>query len=250
MIIRIAAISDIHGNGVAFEAVWNDLRTTSPDLIFSLGDVVQRGPQPKECLDMLKALSPSVMLRGNHEHLLTRFPQPGQKPGSFKEKLAYRSIRYDKRWLSSEELQWLANLPLTRKPVLEGIQIECFHATPDSLTDVVWPWASMEELDTMRSCDRTHLVMYGHVHHAFIRQARDFTVVNTGSVGLPFDGDPRASYALIDLHGKDASVQLRRVDYDREKAIQIAVDRSMPDVELFAEGLRTARYPYFQKVKR
>ncbi|WP_380163247.1 hypothetical protein [Kroppenstedtia sanguinis] len=50
--------------------------------------------------------------------------------------------------------------------------------------------------------------------------------------------------------GKDASVQLRRVHYDREKAIQIAVDHSMPDVELFAEGLRTTRYPYFQKVKR
>ncbi|PTX55321.1 calcineurin-like phosphoesterase family protein [Melghirimyces profundicolus] len=100
-------------------------------------------------------------------------------------------------------------------------------------------------MNRLRREEDTDVAVFGHVHHAFVRCTGGVTVVNTGSIGLPFDGDP-----VIDLNLTGAAVQLRRVNYDREKAIRVAKEREMPDVELFEEGLRTASYPYFKRVQK
>ncbi|MDF2661466.1 MAG: phosphodiesterase [Paenibacillus sp.] len=73
-----------------------------------------------------------------------------------------------------------------------------------------------------------------------------FQAVNGGSVGIPFDRDNRASYAVIDLSGNDIAVQLRRVSYDIDRAVSIAKELSMPDLDLFEYGLRHALYPYYE----
>lgn len=77
-----------------------------------------------------------------------------------------------------------------------------------------------------------------NVHHSFVRQAKGRLVVNAGSIGLPFDGDNRASYAIIDIEKENISAQIRRVSYDVEAVIQIARERSMPYAEVFAYGVR------------
>jgi putative phosphoesterase len=246
--LRLAAISDMHSNAVAFEAVIDDLRRQRPDAIVCLGDIVMRGPQPKECLEMLRSLNPLVSIRGNYEHRFTRFPKPGYQPQSYKEEIGLRAFEYDCSRLSEADQQWLANLPLEHTLEIEGRRIDLFHASPWFIAEVTWPWASLEDLSKLCIDQSADLVLFGHVHHSFMRQARGRLVVNSGSVGLPFDGDNRASYAIIDIDKNDIAAQIRRVSYDAEAAIRVAREQSMPDVDVFAHGLRHAIYPYSEPI--
>jgi putative phosphoesterase len=242
--MRIATISDMHGNAVAFEAVVEDLKKQSPDEIIFLGDAVMRGPQPAECVELLRSLTPNVAVRGNYDHLFTRFPKPDWKPQDARQEMVLEAFEYDLKYLSQDDQQWLGNLAMEDSLDIDGTKIECYHAAPDSLIEVTYPWAPLEDLDKLHRDEKTKLVLFGHVHHAFVRQCRGRLVVNSGSIGTPFDGDNRASYALIDIEKDDIAVQLRRVSYDIEKAIRMAKERSMPNVELFEYALRYARYPY------
>jgi putative phosphoesterase len=242
--MRIATISDMHGNAVAFEAVAEDLKKQSPDAIIFLGDAVIRGPQPAECVELLRSLNPLVSVRGNYDHLFTRFPKPDWKPQDTRQEIVLEAFEYDKRYLSHIDQQWLGNLVMEDRLEVNGTKIECYHAAPDSLIQVTYPWASLEDLDKLHRDEMTKLVLFGHVHHAFVRQGNGRLVVNSGSIGTPFDGDNRASYAIVDIDKGDIAVQLRRVSYDIEKSIRIAKERSMPNVQLFEYALRYALYPY------
>ncbi|MEK8133072.1 metallophosphoesterase family protein [Paenibacillus filicis] len=248
--MRIAVISDTHSNAIAFKEVIKDINCQSPDAIVCLGDIVMRGPQPAECVDLLHSLDALAIVRGNYEHMFTRFPPtPIWKPQNFKEGLKLRAYEYDMVRLSTEDQDWLANLPTEHVLNIEQTQIELFHASPDSLSKVTYPWASLDDLDKMHQNENTNVILYGHIHHAFVRQAMGRLVVNCGSVGLPFDRDNRASYAIVDIENGNIAVQLRRVSYDIEKVIKIAKDRSYPDIECFEYGVRKAIYPYFEEVK-
>jgi predicted phosphodiesterase len=242
--VRLAAISDMHGNAVAFEAVINDLRRQRPDAIVCLGDVVMRGPQPKECVDMLRALNPLVTVRGNFDHRFTRWPGPTWSPKTYKDELLLRDFEYTSARLDHTDQVWLGTLPVDFSSQIGGLGVELYHAAPGSLVQYTWPWAPAEDLGKLRVNETSNLVLFGHMHHAFVRSAMGFTVVNTGSVGLSFDGDNRASYAIIDIDGHDTAIQLRRVAYDVEAAIQVARSHAMPDVDVFAYALRHADYPY------
>ncbi|HEY3366590.1 MAG TPA: metallophosphoesterase family protein [Symbiobacteriaceae bacterium] len=242
--MRIAAFSDTHANAVALEAVIADLRTQAPDAVVCLGDITMRGPQPGECVDLVRSLSPSATVRGNYDHLFTRMSRANWQIKSYKHELALRAYEYECERLSAADQSWLGNLPTAHRAVWQAVPVELFHAAPDSLSETIWPWASLDDLGRLRSNDATRLVLFGHVHHAFVRQAHGFVVVNVGSVGAPFDGDNRASYAVVDISRGGIAVQLRRVAYDVERVIQVARERSMPDVDALEYGLRHASYPY------
>ncbi|MED1098439.1 metallophosphoesterase family protein [Bacillus capparidis] len=246
--MRLAVISDIHGNAVAFQQAIQDLRDQSPDRIICLGDIAMRGPQPVECVELLQSLDPYIVVRGNYDHMFTRFPMKDWKPETFKQELALRAIEYDGERLSQEQQEWLADLPTEGLFEAEGVHVEAYHASPSSLYSVQYPWASLDDLDLLHKNEQTELVLFGHVHHAFVRQCKGRTIVNCGSIGMPFDGDNRASYAIIDIQNNDIAVQLRRVTYDIERAISIARESGMPDVKLFEYALRTAEYPYLETI--
>lgn len=246
--MRLAAISDMHGNAVAFEAVIADLRRQSPDAIVCLGDVVMRGPQPGECVDMLRSLNPLVTVRGNFDHRMTRPPAPDWRPTSYKEELYIADYQYTCARLPEAEQEWLGHLPVAYAGSHGGVQLELHHAGPGSLGRYTWPWAPNEELLTLRADEATQLVLFGHMHHPFVRSMPGCTVVNAGSVGLSFDGDNRAAYVLIDLVGSDMAVQVRRVSYDTEAAIAAARQAGMPNVDVFAYAVRQAAYPYSASV--
>lgn len=242
--MRLAVISDTHGNATALEAVIHDLKDQSPDALVFLGDVVMRGPQPSECIHMVKSLKPLAVIRGNYDDKFTRFPEPGWVPSNYKQELVLRAYEYDCERIGKEDQEWLANLPVELSCEFEEVSTEMYHAGPNTLVNIVYPWASLDELDLTYKHENTKLVLYGHVHHAYVRRGKGRLHVNCGSVGLPFDGDNRASYAIVDFKKRDIAVQLRRVSYDIESAIAIAKARSMPDIQAFEYALRYARYPY------
>ncbi|MCQ6562994.1 metallophosphoesterase family protein [Paenibacillus mendelii] len=241
--MRLAVLSDTHGNATAFEAVIHDLHSQSPDAVVFLGDIVMRGPQPSECIHMVRSLKPLAVIRGNYDDMFTKFPEPGWVPSNYKQELVLRAYEYDCERTAKEDQIWLSNLPVELSCEFEEVPTEMYHAGPNSLVNVVYPWAPLDELDSLNKYEHTKLVLYGHVHHAFARQGRGRLHVNCGSIGL-FDGDNRASYAIVDFNKSDIAVQLRRVTYDLESALEIARERNMPDIAAFEYAHRTARYPY------
>ena len=234
--MRIAVVSDIHDNRTALEAVLVDLRETSPDLVLHGGDLVHGGSSPVEVLDQIRALGwPGVL--GNTDEMLfrpealtefaSRLPQLQHMFAMIEEMAAYtRAV------LGEERLAWLASLP--RNQIVD--QIGLVHATPDSLWRAIMPEASDEELDGIYSPLGKPIAIYAHIHRPFIREMATLTVMNTGSVGLPQDGDRRACYLLLD----DKTPTIRRVEYDVDKELKALSLSGLPHKDWCARMLHSA----------
>lgn len=243
--LRLAVLSDVHSNLVAFEAVCADLQTVSPDAIVYLGDLVMKGPHPVECVELLRSLEPEKIVRGNYDNMFTRFPPDGWQPRNRKETVIAEDFAYHQSLLDDSDQQWLGNLPTSATLSVEGLSLELYHATPDSLHTITWPWAPNDEILSLFASDQTDIVLFGHIHHSFVRYAGGKVVVNPGSIGLPFDGDPRASYAVVDMGHGQLATQIRRVPFDIELAISEASRVGMPGLAPYEGALRSARYPKY-----
>jgi putative phosphoesterase len=213
--MRIAIVSDIHGNQTAFEAVLADLRQTSPDLVLHGGDLADTGSSPAEIVDRIRSLGWQGVV-GNTDQMLT-------SPETFEE-FANQSPKLQSLWvvlremaaatreaLGEERLAWLGSLPLTQIHA----PIALVHASPESPWRAPVPEANDDELQSLYGPLGQPVVVYGHIHRPYIRGMSKMIVANTGSVGLPYDGDRRASYLLID----DSKPEIRRVEYDMKREL-------------------------------
>jgi putative phosphoesterase len=246
--MRIAVVSDIHGNLTALEAVIADLRTTGVDLVVCAGDLVSGGSRSAEVIDRVRALKWSVVY-GNTDEMLwaphrvseTLQAAPLQR---IRELILARTIPATLDQIGDERLAWLKTLPLRW---CNG-DVAVVHAGPDDPWYVTLPDASDEELARVYGILDANVVVYGHIHVPFVRRvslpaaasvnARGMTVANTGAVSQSFDGDPRASYALVD----DGHVEIRRVAYDLDEEIGLLRNSEDPFAESTIETLRSGRY--------
>lgn len=241
--MRVALFGDIHSNLQALEAVLADIRRRGADQLVCLGDITLKGPLPKECVDRVRELHCPVV-RGNADSAY----HPDFHPERFEPRnRSHLAIRADfgrhVAALTEEDRQWLQNLPLAVSDTFEGVRMDFFHATPTNNYVLTMPWAPNEALAPLRLSDETQVSVFGHSHRAFIRVWQGRIHVNAGSVGMPFDGDPRPSYALIDVEGGTTMASLVRVPYDAEAAIKVARDVGMKGWELFAHTARTGFFP-------
>lgn len=233
--MRIAVVSDIHGNRTAFEAVLADLQRTAPDVVFHGGDLADAGCGSIEIVDQIRSLGWKGVA-GNTDQMLAR-PETFENFASRSPKLAslwdvLREMAAATRELLGEErLVWLRNLPLIH--VHNPIAI--VHATPEDTWSAPSSQASDEELVSRYSSLTQPIAVYGHIHQPFVRTAGSLTVANSGSVGLPYDGDRRASYLLID----DFQVQIRRVEYDLAKELQALRNSGIPHADWVARTLES-----------
>jgi putative phosphoesterase len=223
---RFAIVSDIHGNLTAFEAVLADLRQTAPDLIFHGGDIADAGSNPAEVVDRIRDLRwPGVM--GNTDDMLAN-PESLEEFGRTSTGIqallpAIREMAAATREaLGKERLTWLRSLPLAQT---QG-PMALVHAGPGD------PWRCPADESAYAALAKP-VVIFGHIHRSFVKEVGGFTLVNSGSVSLSYDGDPRASYALLD----DGTVTIRRVEYDVEGEISRL---SLPHKEWIAKILRAA----------
>jgi predicted phosphodiesterase len=215
--MRIAIVSDIHGNRTAFEAVLADLRQTAPDLILHGGDLADGGASPAEIVDRIRDLGWQGVV-GNTDEMLSI-------PGSLKD-FANQSPKLQSLFavieematatcevLGEERLAWLRGLPRIQ---IHG-PMALVHASPES------PWrapthsASDAELESVYGPLGRPIAIYAHIHRSYVRSVSGMIVANTGSVSLSYDGDRRAAYLLLD----DAKPAIRRVEYnvDRERRL-------------------------------
>ena len=201
--MRIAIVSDIHGNRTALEAVLADLGQTSPDLILHGGDLPHGGASPAEIVDRIRELGWQGVVGNTDEMLfrpesLTEFasqlPQLQSLWAAIEE-----MARATREALGEERLAWLSALPRVQ---IHG-SMALVHASPESLWRAPAPEASDAELESVYSPLGQPMAVYGHIHRAYIRNVpgssgAEMTVANTGSVSLSYDGDRRAAYLLLD----------------------------------------------------
>lgn len=184
--MRVAVISDVHGNLPALEAVLADLGTV--DALLACGDLVGFYPDAAEVVERLRGLGVRTV-RGNHElMILGRLPAPPERAG-------YYAIDATRRALSAEQLAWLRALPASLELDLDGVRVEVRHATP--WDDVTYLWADAPDVQRVWLADRRWLFL-GHTHHPMLLRRGAGWVANPGSVGQPRDWDPRAAYGILD----------------------------------------------------
>jgi predicted phosphodiesterase len=236
--MRIAIVSDIHGNLTALEAVLADLKVTSPDQILHGGDLAHGGSRPAETVDRIRELGwPGVC--GNTDQMLWA-PEELRKFAAKAPKLhalfamIEEMIPATRALLGEDRMTWLETQPLVQR---RG-PIALVHASPGDLWRAPLADASDEELGGVFAPLTSTVAVYGHIHRPFVRQLSAVTVANTGSVSLSYDGDVRASYLILD----DTKASIRRVEYDVEREAQALMRSGLPHADWLCQSLRAGRY--------
>lgn len=236
--MRTAVVSDIHGNRTALAAVLADLQQVSPDLIVHGGDLAASGSHDAEVIDQVRSLGwPGV--HGNTDEMLW-MPERLAKLAAQSPKLKNlldtlgEMIPQMRASLGEDRVHWLQSLP--KRYVHESVTV--VHASPDDCWKSPMLEASDEELESVYGSLNAPIVVYGHIHRPFVRQLKNFTVANSGSVSLAYDGDPRAKYLLID----DQNITIRRVEYDIDKAADDLMNSGLPYAAWLVRVLRAGRY--------
>jgi predicted phosphodiesterase len=223
--MRIAIVSDVHGNLVALEAVLDDLERQRPDLVVQGGDLVLFGPQPEACLDRIRDLGwPGVL--GNTDEVLWQ-PPPGIP-------VPEPSIEWTRERLGPERVGWLRAQTMEWR---QNDELALVHAAPGDLWRAVLPDAPEGEVEGVYGPLSARLVTYCHIHVPYVRGLSNFTIANSGSVSIPLDGDPRPSYLLIE----DGEPRPQRVDFDLERAVAEVRASGHPSAKWIEGRMRRAR---------
>jgi putative phosphoesterase len=214
--VRVLLVSDLHGNWPALHAVQEP-----HDVCFCLGDIVEYALEPAACIAWVREHA-QYAVRGNHDHgAAQNVTQSGDQGFRY---LARVTRPLTREVLETADLRFLATLPLTQVVTLDDIRFFLVHATPFDPLD---EWAPPEADFWARRLERVEadVICVGHTHQPYVLEVGDKVVVNPGSVGLPRDGDPRASYAIIE----DGRVELKRIDYPIAEALRPIEQSSLPE---------------------
>ncbi len=210
---RVAILSDIHGNLPALEAVCEDVRAMGPDQVIVNGDIINRGPQSVECLRAVRALGWPVVFGNHEEYALKRVD--GEVPEQWQTQFWYPFQRVAEA-LSGEEIAYLRALPrdlVVTVPNLPALRI--VHGSMRALNDALGFWMSDAELLEAVDGAPEPIVIGAHSHRTFERRVGARWLLNSGSVGAPFNGDPGAQYLLMTAANGDWKAEFRSVAYDR-----------------------------------
>jgi putative phosphoesterase len=237
--MRVAIVSDIHGNLTALEAVIADIASRGVDRVVHGCDLALVGCQPAEVIDRVRELGwPGIV--GNTDELLWR-PEEHQVQERNAPKLRdLLRLLFDdyapatRELLGAERIAWLHRLPDEHWED----NVVLVHASPGDLWRAPPPDADDSRLAGTYGSYDAETVIYGHIHRPYIRQLEHFTVTNSGSVGSPFDGDARASYLLLDSD----HAQIVRVEYDIEREVALLLRSGYPDAPRIAQMRRLGKF--------
>ncbi len=218
MSARIAVLSDVHGNLAGLEAVRQAIKREKPDAVIVAGDHVFNGPDPAGVVDALREMETSgaTIIQGNTDIAVADFDYGAAFPwftdGVPDVHRAAAEWAHDA--LGDERVGWLRRLPSERRLMLEDTMILACHASPGSQTQGFD--AQLDPSVVYERIARTdaRLICCGHTH---VPDVRDFgwkMIVNDGSAGYVFDGDPTASWALVEIDGTDIRTEIRREEFD------------------------------------
>ncbi len=241
--MRIAIISDIHGNCVALDAILPALKNDGFDEIICLGDAIQGGPQPAEVVARLRALACPVVMGNADAWLLT-----GEESGAEQTpENRLRQMQEVRDWalaqLSNDDQAFMSRfLPTVEIQLEDGRKLLCFHGSPKSFDDVILPTTPEADFQAMLGAYASNVLTGGHTHAQQIRRlgVTESYYFNPGSVGFAyshqqtddnFRADGWAEYAILTAEDKQLMLEFRRIPFDVQALIAIYRASGRPHVE-------------------
>ena len=252
-LMKIALFSDVHANLPAFEAVLADMDAKKPDQIYCLGDLVSYALYPNEVIEIIRSRQiPTIM--GNHDEFIGQSPDDNSYIIDPNQKDSTISKAYTNQVLTSNNRAYLRQLP--RHLTLDfqigeaSVRFLMVHGSPRKINEYLLEDHVEKDFIDLFQSHQVGIMAFGHTHKPFHRvlntqKGQYFHAINTGSVGKPKDGDPRACYVLITLTDESSlsapdsiKVEFIRVPYEVEKMAQEIEQSPMPNA--YADMLRKA----------
>lgn len=239
--MRIAVLSDIHGNLASLQAVWVDLELQAPEAVYCLGDLVGYGAHPNQVVEFIRQREIPTLMGNYDEGVGFDLDDCGcvYKDPELK-RLGDLSLAWSRAETTRENKLYLQSLPIQIRRDERRPRLLLVHGSPRRMNEYLYedrPRATFERIAKLAGCD---VLLFGHTHLPYEKRVASTLFVNVGSVGRPKDGDPRACYALVDLNRRPR-VELRRVEYDLESEAAAIEQSELPDS--YAAELRLGRMP-------
>lgn len=209
--MKIAIISDIHGNISALREVMKDIERRKCHVILGLGDYVGYYYWPNQVIDILRGVNNAFYIKGNHENMYFQSQSDSELRQNIKRKYGC-GIEVALAELSHENRLFLENLSETQVVSLGGKKIGMFHGSPNDVNEYIYPDAGRDKLDLITS-EKLDVILMGHTHYQFISTCNQTLLINPGSVGQSRDVRGLAAYAIYNT--SNDSVQPVRVNYDK-----------------------------------
>lgn len=241
--MRIAFISDVHGNLFALEAVLADIETRQVDRVVCLGDVCF-GPQAHECLERVRALECPVILGNWDSWSIEGFPTADDPVGI----MLYEIGAWWARALTDDDRAYVRTFVPTLDVAADGTRLHCFHGSPKSFSDWIFATTSDDDLERMFEGVEAPVLVGGHTHLQMLRRFGPSVIVNPGSVGQPFaQWWPKtirvahwAEYGVIDADEGRLTIDLRRVPFDLEGLLHVCRESGMPHAQWWVDSWNAA----------
>jgi putative phosphoesterase len=242
---RVAVLSDVHGIATALEAVRKALKKERPDAVIVAGDLVMNGPDPAAAVDALRAMESdgATIVQGNTDVAVADFDYAAAFPwftdGVPDAHRAAAEWAHDE--LGDERLGWLRRLPSERRITVEDTMVLACHASPGSQTQGFD--AQLDPSVVLERVSRTdaRVICCGHTHLPDVRDLGWKVIVNDGSAGYVFDGDPTASWALVEIDGGTVAAEIRRTEFDTMTVSNAISARGLPGDVYRAATVRTGK---------
>lgn len=224
--MKLAVLADIHANYPALQAVLADLDGWQPDAVVVAGDIVNRGPRPRPCLELMLARQQAAgwrLLYGNHEEYVLHQASPAAAVEGPEFEL-FQAARWTYQQIP-DHIDALAALPFQHTLAApDGSEVRVVHASTRSTRDGIFVQTPDAMLREQIGHPAPGLLAAGHTHLPLVRQVDSTLVVNVGAVGVPFDGDTRAGYAQLTWTTAGWSARIVRLVYDHAQALQDYLD--------------------------
>ena len=236
--MRVAVISDIHGNQIALEAVLEDLSHQSGiDHLVIAGDLCLNGPCPRQVLTMVQELGCPVIQGNVDAEVVNEAPEKGVKKRT--------TVGWTREQIGQPGIDYLASLPFSHcifNP--GGSDLLIVHANPLNLEDAIFPNAPDSTLEHLLGGlgPAVGALAFGHLHIAYTRRWRNILLADVGSCGLPRDEDLRAAYGILTWQDNTWEAEIRRVVYDVKAVVKQIKTSGIPNVEKRIKILTEARY--------
>ena len=243
---RIAVLSDVHGNLLALEAVRAELRREKPDAVLVAGDLVLNGPDPNGAVDALRLLESegALIVSGNTDIAVGDFDYGAAFP-QYQDGIP-DTIREAAEWahdeLGDDQLEWLRRLPSERRMRADGdTLVLAVHASPGSQTRGFDQALDANVIYERAAATDARVICVGHTHVPEVRDLGWKVIVNAGSAGYVFDGDPTASWAMVTVVDGVVDAEIRRTPFDALAVANAISARGLPGDVYRAATVRTGK---------
>lgn len=231
---RLAVVSDVHGNAFALETVLASIRRDGIDQIVYLGDLAEGGPRPAEAIELLASLDCPAVLGNTDDYYITPLPEKILKDQEWHDVVTWGNAQ-----LGESHRAFLRSLPLTVTIDLDGVEVTCYHASPRSYGDIIFPETPASEFEPWFEGVESPLLIGGHTHQQMLRRWDGRLLMNPGSAGRSFHHLPVGSgsvrpwseYAVISREQGETRVEFRHVPLDLDAMIADARQSGLPHVE-------------------